>query len=96
MAIPCFFHKVTGLRCPGCGITRMLMALLEGDWRKAFYCNQALILLLPVIGIDFVWYHYCYIRYGYTKNALHNVLVWIILIVLGVFMILRNISWLGL
>ncbi len=27
--IPCLFYKITGLRCPGCGISRALTALLH-------------------------------------------------------------------
>ena len=32
---PCLFAKVTGLPCPGCGLTRGLAALLRGDWQLA-------------------------------------------------------------
>ena len=33
LAIPCLFRKVTGLLCPGCGVTGMCVALLHLDWR---------------------------------------------------------------
>ena len=26
-SVPCVFYKVTGLQCPGCGVTRMILAL---------------------------------------------------------------------
>ena len=29
IAIPCLFHLVTGLKCPGCGVTQMCVALLH-------------------------------------------------------------------
>lgn len=32
---PCFFHALTGLPCPGCGMTRAVSALLQGDWHRA-------------------------------------------------------------
>ena len=27
---PCFFHRCTGMPCPGCGLTRSVLALLHG------------------------------------------------------------------
>ncbi|MGW6449074.1 DUF2752 domain-containing protein [Lentzea sp. NPDC055074] len=45
----CPFHWLTGLNCPGCGVTRMLHALLHGDVVGAFHFNAALFLLgLPL------------------------------------------------
>jgi hypothetical protein len=32
---PCFFASVTGLPCPGCGMTRSVTALLKGQWDLA-------------------------------------------------------------
>lgn len=32
---PCFFAKITGRPCPGCGMTRAVAALLHGEWRQA-------------------------------------------------------------
>jgi hypothetical protein len=29
---PCPFAKLTGLPCPGCGMTRAMMAMLHGNW----------------------------------------------------------------
>ena len=43
--IPCFFHKITGFYCPGCGITRMLLSLLHLDFYQAFRWNPFLFLL---------------------------------------------------
>jgi hypothetical protein len=32
---PCAFRAVTGLPCPGCGMSRSVAALVSGHWREA-------------------------------------------------------------
>lgn len=43
LAIPCLFRKVTGLLCPGCGVTGMCVALLHLNWKGAFFCHPVLL-----------------------------------------------------
>lgn len=43
----CFFHRTTGLLCPGCGGLRALHQLLHGHLFTAFRYNPLLILCLP-------------------------------------------------
>ena len=50
LGIPCVFRTVTGLKCPGCGITTMCAALLRGDLHQAFHANPFLLTTLPVFG----------------------------------------------
>ena len=42
----CPFWKLTGLLCPGCGVTRMCLALLRLDVAAAWRANAALPVLL--------------------------------------------------
>lgn len=49
-AIPCMFRTLTGFKCPGCGITHMLVAELQFNFAQAYAANPALYLLQPVIG----------------------------------------------
>ncbi|MGP1589435.1 MAG: DUF2752 domain-containing protein [Oribacterium sp.] len=49
LAVPCAFHSVTGLRCPGCGITRMLLALSRFHFREAFQANPFLLATSPLL-----------------------------------------------
>ena len=36
IGLPCVFHRVTGLPCPGCGLTRSILALLRGHVAQSF------------------------------------------------------------
>jgi hypothetical protein len=46
----CFFHKTTGLLCPGCGALRALHQLLHGHLATAFRFNPVLVVSLPLVG----------------------------------------------
>jgi hypothetical protein len=46
----CTFHLLTGLECPGCGVTRALHHLLHGRVERAFALNPLLFAALPVAG----------------------------------------------
>ena len=45
----CFFHELTGLHCPGCGVQRSFHALLNGHPLIAIDYNLLFILLLPLL-----------------------------------------------
>lgn len=53
----CFFRKLTGLECPGCGMTRGTHALLNGRWLEAFWFNPVGMILLPIamLGCGVEW-----------------------------------------
>lgn len=90
--IPCIFHKVTKLYCPGCGVTRMLLEILRGNFYQAFRYNQLLFILLPIFIVYFIDYIYSIIK---NKNTLvditPNVVWYTLIVVLLVFGIIRNI-----
>lgn len=44
---PCLFRASTGLFCPGCGASRALHALANGELSSAFLANALVVLLLP-------------------------------------------------
>ncbi len=48
--IPCVFHDITGLRCPGCGMTHAMTALLNLDFNAFIQAN----LFAPLIIIFFI------------------------------------------
>ena len=45
----CFFHRVTGLLCPGCGALRATHQLLHGHVVAAFRLNPMLAVSLPLL-----------------------------------------------
>jgi len=49
LRLPCPIYTVTGLLCPGCGITRMMLALARLDFSSAFAANPLLFVTGPVI-----------------------------------------------
>lgn len=46
-AVPCMFRRLTGLKCPGCGITSMALCLSRLDFKGAYEANP----FLAVTGI---------------------------------------------
>ena len=67
--IPCPFRAVTGIRCPGCGITTMLLCLSKGDLRAAFDANPFLLVTSPYLA--FLLIHSFRQRFaGYRKESI--------------------------
>lgn len=46
----CPLHRVTGLPCPGCGVTRGLMFLSHGEWSEALGANPWVLVIWPVLA----------------------------------------------
>lgn len=47
----CVFHSLTGYYCPGCGLTRMLHALVHGDVARAASMNALGLVGLPTAAL---------------------------------------------
>ena len=47
----CLFHSLTGLPCPGCGLTRAFSSLLHGQAQAAFAYHPFVFLLLPLFAM---------------------------------------------
>jgi hypothetical protein len=89
---PCPLHALTGLYCPGCGSTRALHALLQGDVPGAMAMNPLLVIALPLLaamalnaagwrpaGMQWLW------------RVLGRPLPWLV-VLLG-YAVLRNLPW---
>lgn len=92
VGIPCLFHKITGFYCPGCGISRMCMALLELDFRAAFGYNAAVMILLPAAIVFGLRETVCWLRTGhFSETGAERAAQILAVILLVLFGILRNI-----
>lgn len=95
-SVPCPFHFITKLYCPGCGVSRMILSALKLDFKTAFLSNPVLFCLAPVFAGFFVWHIYRYIRFGDRSfYKWENVLLYIVIGVLLIFGVLRNFIPLG-
>jgi hypothetical protein len=86
----CFFHRTTGLLCPGCGALRGLHQLLHGHLAAAFRFNPMLVASLPFL----VWFG---ARYGLQQArnqppslGVRPAWLWLTLVAVLVVSVLRN------
>ena len=97
--IPCMFHTITGLYCPGCGVSRMCLSLLSLDFQSAFQANAAVMLILPPGLIIAVQMAFRYIKSGRLQpTRAQNLVLYIMAGFLLLFGILRNLpafAWLS-
>lgn len=92
VGIPCLFHKFTGLLCPGCGITRMILSILHLDFKSAFQYNQVIFIFSPIILYFIIRLYISWLKSeSYKLSLFENIVVYIMLIVLLIFGIVRNI-----
>lgn len=94
LVIPCIFHEITGLYCPGCGITRCLNSIIHLDFYQAFRYNPLVFVLLPFA------FGYVIIRINRTRknqavsHGKRNDWVWYLLVIVTLlFGILRNVPY---
>jgi len=88
----CQFHRLTGLNCPGCGMTRALYALLHGKIFTALQDNALLVLMLGGLLFRSAWFSCNKFFGGKNKEFFPIKFLWIILTISLVFGVLRNLS----
>lgn len=89
--LPCPIKLVTGKYCPGCGISRMLLAMLRLDFKTAFHANRLLFFLLPVILLYALIKAIYFIRTGKNNQTLpEQIAVLFVTILTIAFWVMRN------
>lgn len=61
----CMLRTLTGIPCPGCGMTRAVLSALRGDFRAAF-AYHPLWVTLPLLA----WLVFCSVLPQYRKAAI--------------------------
>ena len=92
--IPCVFKTLTHLNCPSCGVSRMCVSISHGDIKSAFYYNQVLVFLTPLIALYYIFYQIRYISTGQRKTSkLENNTMILIIVILIIYGIVRNLPF---
>ena len=86
LKIPCLYLMTTGLRCPGCGMTRMLLSLFRLDFTAAFSYNPVVFVLFWIWNLIALLYFFGRLR---NPRFLY-VLLGLSIAILVVFGLLRN------
>ncbi|WP_051656620.1 DUF2752 domain-containing protein [Butyrivibrio sp. AE3004] len=90
--IPCVFKLITGLSCPGCGMTHAYLELLHGNIEGAISYNILSVTVMPLLILFLIYKAVVLIRTGSTKmKTWENMFLICIGIVTGIFFIYRNI-----
>lgn len=89
ISIPCVFHLITGLRCPGCGVTTMLYKILHLDFEQAFFANPFLFVTSPLLLLQGIYVAYKYYK-GERLSRRNEIMLYIYCAALCCFGILRN------
>ena len=97
LGLLCPLNLTTGLLCPFCGVSRMLISLLKFDFEAAFYYNGAIMILMPFWITVCMFYLYDYTKTGNKRFKKWMIItVYITLAIMLIFGILRNITSIGL
>lgn len=89
--LPCPFHILTGLYCPGCGNSRALYALVHLRLAEAWQYNY----LMPLEAAYILYVLYCTVR-QYLKTGIYRLTIgsetvgWVFLGILLVWWLVRN------
>lgn len=92
IGIPCLFHTIFKIKCPGCGITRMYINILNLEFKQAFLANPIIFCTQPFIYYELIKMLYCYIHEKKVNiSKIENICLYILIVALIIFGILRNI-----
>ena len=91
----CQYQRLTGWRCPGCGGTRMVEALLDGRIGEALYYNPLIFALILLAAAFLLFLLLRTFRKGWKPLTLNGNAAWWLLVPFFVvaFFFLRNMDW---
>ena len=87
----CNFYKWTGLYCPGCGDTRAVIALMNGDILLSLRQNALMVLLLLILAAMYIELLLKVVFEKRFKSPIFNLkFLCIFLILFAVYSVVRN------
>ena len=86
----CQFHRLTGLNCPGCGMTRAVYALLHGEFATAMRDNALLVGVLVWLFARAAWFKLNERRGRQNGEFFQTKQLGIMLVIAMAFTVLRN------
>lgn len=90
--IPCTVRLITGFRCPGCGISHMIINIFHFNFKAAFKSNQLLFVTSPIIIAMIVREIYCYIKYeNHKTDKWIDITAFVLIALFLIFTVFRNI-----
>ncbi len=91
IGIPCIFHEITGMLCPGCGMTHAMSSIIQRDFLEAFSYNALSLTICPLIIMYFMLRALKYIKTGHEEFSFIEILFLIICLVICVwYFLFRN------
>ncbi len=66
----CLLRRMTGMTCPGCGLTRCFISLAHGDWAAAWSYNPAGIWFFGVVALQVPYRSYQLLRIAQGRPEL--------------------------
>ena len=91
LGIPCVFYEITGLKCPGCGISKMFISLVKLDFVSAFWHNPFLFITGPFLVAYLALSEIKYVRTGNNDMGKWEIFLWVELALALAYAVLRNI-----
>ena len=89
--IPCVFRLITGLKCPGCGMTHAYLALLRGDVHGAAEYNLMSITVMPILIVYLLFKGIVFVRKGTMRTRVWEYILYTLcLIILILYFLYRN------
>lgn len=90
--IPCWFNLMTGLKCPGCGMTHAIAQLWRGDIKGALEYNALCFSVLPITCLYVMYRAVRYVNSGEEGFHIWEYLLLVVLLTVSIgYSVARNI-----
>lgn len=88
--IPCIFRKITGLKCPGCGLTAMCVNMAHFKLGAAFKANPLMFCLAPLLAVVLALKIFVAPKWLDSRSGPYKIAAWVLLGIVVVYWVVRN------